>query len=187
MEARILNSLGKTAGLAGLCIGLVLLLFKDVLQTNFLTQLEPSQGFAIIFTLMILTFGVAGIGLVAWLISRTTGPEAPISRSAFVLLGVLILLALGGTIYFGKLALGKRLYDGPIAEGQILTEVPLAGILRPEMTVFVDDKECPEGEIKRIIAGDAQRGVLRRTYCVARRCSVDGFYLRSTECEKESN
>jgi hypothetical protein len=75
MERKLFTSLGKIAGLGGIALGVFLLLFRDLLETQFLSQ-------AAILSLMILTFGVARIGVVAWLVGRTTGPKKPVPRSA---------------------------------------------------------------------------------------------------------
>ena len=88
MESRLLSALGKVAGIGGIALGVFLLLFRGVLEKELLPKsgLDPKQGYAIILSLMIFTFGIAGIGVIAWLIGRATSPKAPISASA---LGVL--------------------------------------------------------------------------------------------------
>ena len=55
-----------------------------MLQKQFLPQagLSSAQAFAIILSLMILTFGIAGIGIIAWLVSRTIGPKASVPVAA---------------------------------------------------------------------------------------------------------
>jgi hypothetical protein len=61
MESRILSSLGKIAGVGRIALGVFLLIYHGVLQKQFLPQagLGSAQGFAIIFSLMIMTFGIA--------------------------------------------------------------------------------------------------------------------------------
>jgi hypothetical protein len=103
MESNILRFLGKTAGLGGIALGVFLLLFQGVLQKQFLPQagLGSAQAFAVILSLMILTFGVAGIGVIAWLISRTKGSKTPVPGPALSILAGLIALVLGAAVYVG--------------------------------------------------------------------------------------
>jgi hypothetical protein len=100
MESRLLGVLGKVAGLGGIALGVFLLLFQGVLQKQFLPQtgLNSAQAFAVILALMILTFGIAAIGVVAWLVSRGTNPRTPISTSVLGVLAALIILILGATV-----------------------------------------------------------------------------------------
>jgi hypothetical protein len=103
MESKLLSSLGKVAGLGGIALGVFLLLFQGVLQKEFLpkTGLGSAQAYTVILTLMILTFGIAGIGIIAWLIGRTTSPRAPIPGPGLVILAGLIIIVLGAVVYVG--------------------------------------------------------------------------------------
>jgi hypothetical protein len=106
METNILRSVGKVAGLGGLALGVFLLIFQGVLQKQFLPQagLASAQAFAIILSLMILTFGIAGIGMIAWLVSRTIGPKASVPLPAMGTLAALIVVVVGAATYVGAQA-----------------------------------------------------------------------------------
>jgi hypothetical protein len=69
MEAGLLGKLGKLAGIAGVGLGVLLLIFRGILAKNILPAagLSSAQGFTVIMAMMILTFGIAGIGVVGWL------------------------------------------------------------------------------------------------------------------------
>jgi hypothetical protein len=103
MESKILGYLGKVAGIGGIAVGVVLLVFQGVLQKQFLPQagLGSEQAFAVILSLMILTFGIGGIGVIAWLVGRTAGPKAPVPVPAMGMLAGLIVLVLGAAVYIG--------------------------------------------------------------------------------------
>ncbi len=103
MESKILTSLGRITGLGGIALGVFLLIFQGVLQKQFLPQagLESAQAFSVILSLMILTFGIAGTGIIAWLIGRTVGPKAPVPVPAMSILAVLIALVLVAALYVG--------------------------------------------------------------------------------------
>ena len=101
MESRLLGALGKVAGIGGIALGIFLLLFRGVLEKQFLPQagLGSAQGFAVIISLMLLTFGLAGIGVIAWLIGRTTTSRAPIPLPTLSVLAALIAALLLATVY----------------------------------------------------------------------------------------
>ena len=103
MESKILSSVGKVAGLGGIALGVFLIIFQGVLQKQFLPQagLGPAQAFAVILSLMILTFGIAGIGVIAWLVGRTVGPKVSVPTSAMGILAALIVLVVGAAVYWG--------------------------------------------------------------------------------------
>jgi len=103
MESRLLSALGKVAGIGGIALGVFLLLFRGVLEKELLPKsgLDPKQGYAIILSLMIFTFGIAGIGVIAWLIGRATSPKAPISASALGVLAGIVAAILGAAVYVG--------------------------------------------------------------------------------------
>lgn len=106
MESKLLGAVGKTAGLGGIALGVVLLIFQDILKKKFLPDagLESAQAFSVILSLMILTFGIAGIGLIAWLIGRTAGPKAAAPNSALGILAGLIVVVVGAAVYVGSQA-----------------------------------------------------------------------------------
>jgi hypothetical protein len=106
MEGKVLGSVGKVAGLGGIALGVFLLIFRGVLEKQFLPQagLDSAQAFSVILTLMILTFGIAGIGMIAWLIGRTAGPSRPASSAALSMLAALIVVVVGAAVYIGSQA-----------------------------------------------------------------------------------
>ncbi|PWJ86913.1 hypothetical protein C8D77_12011 [Mesorhizobium loti] len=108
VEGKLLSSLGKIAGIGGVALGIFLLLFQGVLQQKFMpgTGLDSSHAFAVIMSLMLLTFGVAAIGVFAWLIARTTGPQTPVSGPILTILTALIVLVIAAAVYEGAQAGG---------------------------------------------------------------------------------
>ena len=106
MKSRILSSVGKVAGLGGIALGVFLILFRGVLEKQFLPQagLAAEQAFAVILSLMIMTFGIASIGIVAWSIGRSGGPKAPVPLPRIGIPAALMVLVLGAAIYAGAQA-----------------------------------------------------------------------------------
>jgi hypothetical protein len=103
MESRLLSNLGKVAGIGGIALGLFLLIFRDILAKNILPQagLEADHGFALIMAMMILTFGISGVGILAWIIARAAGPSGQVSNLQIGLVVVVILFVLIFSAYSG--------------------------------------------------------------------------------------
>lgn len=110
METKLLGNLGKIAGIGGIAIGVLLLVFRQILEEKFLTQtvLSVEQTFAIVIALMTFTFGIAAIGIIAWLASRRARPAEPVPPSTLRMLAVLVIVVLGSTIY---IATGAKARD----------------------------------------------------------------------------
>jgi hypothetical protein len=124
MESKIFGPLGKVAGLAGIALGVVLLVFQGMLQKQFLPQagLDSAEAFAIILSLMILTFGIGGIGVLAWLISGSQSPHAPISGNTLALLATFMLIIVVAAVFLGWQA--KR---EPTAASAPQPQAPIGG------------------------------------------------------------
>lgn len=67
MEINILESLGKIAGLAGISIGLVALIFKSIIRRKIFPTLEPERAYMIISRIINMSFILALLGLLCWL------------------------------------------------------------------------------------------------------------------------
>jgi hypothetical protein len=105
MESKVLGAVGKVAGIGGLALGVFLLIFQGLLKQNLLFQagLSQQQAFYTIAALMILTFGIAGIGIFSWLISARN-PDQPMPHSSIIALIILFLLVIGAAVYLLSLA-----------------------------------------------------------------------------------
>jgi hypothetical protein len=107
MNVSLLSNLGKIAGLGGIALGVFVLLFNGVLQEKILQQgvgLGQSQAFSMLMCLMTFTFGIAAIGVIAWLIAQTIGPERPVPGTALFILAALMVVVIGAVIYESKQA-----------------------------------------------------------------------------------
>ena len=70
MDIKLFEQLGKIAGLAGVSVGLVLLIFREVLKKVNLPQLNTVQATRIIRDILYLTVLVAILGIAAWVYSN---------------------------------------------------------------------------------------------------------------------
>lgn len=65
-----LEGLGRAAGIGGIALGAMTLIFRDVIRQKFLTGLTRKQSFTVITLTIVLTWSVALAGLAAWYFSR---------------------------------------------------------------------------------------------------------------------
>jgi hypothetical protein len=70
----LFQTLGKIAGIAGLCIGLLLLIFRDVIRKDIFPKLSKIQAYKIIKLIIYFTFLIALIGLIFWFLPTIVHP-----------------------------------------------------------------------------------------------------------------
>lgn len=76
METSLLKTLGQIAGLAGISLGVFLLLFREFIRKSIFPTLPPDHAYRLIRQFMYLTFLMAVVGIAAWVyVSKTTGPK----------------------------------------------------------------------------------------------------------------
>src|ERR1700687_3616339 len=66
MDAKVLEVAGKLAGLAGLSVAAILLLFRDIVRRNIFPRLSAQDAYRLIRLLAILAFIVAMSGITTW-------------------------------------------------------------------------------------------------------------------------
>jgi hypothetical protein len=62
-----LKTVGQIAGLAGLALGVVLIIYRDVLRKSIFPKLDQGQAYSVIRLVLVLTWLIALAGLGAWL------------------------------------------------------------------------------------------------------------------------
>ena len=72
-----LAQLGRIAGIAGICVGVLLILFSKVIRTTVLSKLTDDQSFKILRLSMVLVWLVALVGIVAWM--NPSGGPSPLA------------------------------------------------------------------------------------------------------------
>jgi Carboxypeptidase regulatory-like domain len=71
MEAGIFKTLGETAGLAGLSIGLILLLYREIVRKNVFPALSKRDAYRLFRVIAVLSWSVAIVGIVSWVWSAS--------------------------------------------------------------------------------------------------------------------
>ena len=79
MEAtQLLTKLGQVAGIGGVSLGVLLIIFRDVIRRNIFPRLGQDQAYRIIALVIVLTFSIAALGLGAWVYVETREHEKKI-------------------------------------------------------------------------------------------------------------
>jgi hypothetical protein len=84
MESKIFETLGKIAGIGGLALGVFLLLFREVIRRNIFPKLAANDAYKVIQQFMYLTFGIAALGIFAWVYVSTSHGQSPDGRTTKV-------------------------------------------------------------------------------------------------------
>ncbi len=79
MSTDILRVAGQIAGIGGLALGVLLVLFREVIRKNIFPNLETGQAFSLLKLIVILVWTVALAGIGAWVYVTVTanGTETP--------------------------------------------------------------------------------------------------------------
>ena len=75
METGLLQTVGQIAGIGGLAIGVLLLVFRQIIAKNIFPTLKKDHAYSLLRLISLLVFAVAlaGIGAWAWVETRGDG------------------------------------------------------------------------------------------------------------------
>lgn len=73
METQVLKVVGQIAGIGGLALGVLFLLYRDALRLKIFPKLPPDLGYRLIRLIVVLVFVVALVGIGAWVWTTTGG------------------------------------------------------------------------------------------------------------------
>jgi hypothetical protein len=71
MDAELVRIAGQIAGIGGLAIGALLILYRDVIRKNIFPQMTKDQAYRLLRLIIILAWSVAIVGIAAWVIAAT--------------------------------------------------------------------------------------------------------------------
>jgi hypothetical protein len=97
MDAKLLEIVGQIAGIGGLALGVLLIVFRDIIRKNIFPKLPPAQAYRLLRLITAAVWSVAVIGIIAW---------------AFVSLGPRSVIATGGSVAIGGNASGANITPG---------------------------------------------------------------------------
>lgn len=170
----LLRTLGGIAGLAGIVCGILLLIFQAVLQQKFLPSagLDSNQAFSVIMALIVLTFGTAGIGIIAWLIFAGLPPQTPPPPYSIIVLALLIIAVLASSVAVGSEAAKRS--NTPLDLGSPKTS--------PQKTEAKGKQDVTR--VLRVCTGEYERAC--QPHDAYLYCYVDVSAWAKGRCEKSS-
>ena len=66
MDVHALEILGGVAGLGGAAVGLILLLYREIVRKNIFPRLSPKDAYRLLRHIAVLSWSVAMVGIVCW-------------------------------------------------------------------------------------------------------------------------
>jgi len=70
MDPEILKTVGEVAGIGGISLGVVLLVFREVIRKNVFPKLPAPEAYRLLRLIVVLTFGIGIAGLGAWVVTN---------------------------------------------------------------------------------------------------------------------
>lgn len=73
----MLKTAGQIAGIGGLAIGMLVLIFRDVIRKKIFPKLSREQAYSLLRLILILAWSVALVGIAAWVYTNHSPPPKP--------------------------------------------------------------------------------------------------------------
>jgi hypothetical protein len=100
MEASILKTVAQIAGIGGIALGVLLIIFRNIIRKNIFPKFKNEEAYKIIRLIIILTFAIAALGIISWVYVSTIPKPQPDPKKAQVKIDDLIVSSKGGNSYF---------------------------------------------------------------------------------------
>jgi len=82
MDPNLFKTLGQIAGIGGIALGIVLLIFREVISRTVFTALSPDNAYRLIRLIIVLVFILGIVGLIVW--SQGVPPPGPTPPTALL-------------------------------------------------------------------------------------------------------
>ena len=105
----IVAKLGQIAGLAGIALGVVLVIFRTTLEKDFLPKggLNGDQAYHIMFAVLLFTFGIASVGILAWIIGKSV--KGPVPTTLILILAAMTICIVVGAVFLGSKSAAQQI------------------------------------------------------------------------------
>ena len=90
MDASVLKIVGQVAGIGGIALGVLLLVFRDVISKNIFPRLPSKDAYRLLRLIVGAVWSIAIVGVAAWVytagvasspIASTTGDKSPVIQN----------------------------------------------------------------------------------------------------------
>jgi hypothetical protein len=66
VEADVLKTVGQIAGIGGLALGVLLIVFRDIVRKKIFPMLPPAEAYRLLRLITVAVWSVAIVGIIAW-------------------------------------------------------------------------------------------------------------------------
>jgi hypothetical protein len=80
-DAQVIKLMGQAAGLAGISLGVVFLLFRGPLQKSFLGKLGAKDAYRLATLIVVLAWSIGIVGIGAWIWAPSPPPKPAASQT----------------------------------------------------------------------------------------------------------
>ncbi len=81
MEAQVIESVAKAAGIGGIAIGALMLVFRETLRKSIFPMMTREQGYKTIRMILVMVWTVALAGIAAWVWAGSRPPGETLTTS----------------------------------------------------------------------------------------------------------
>ena len=81
MKTEVLATLGQLAGVGGIALGVLLLVFRDVIRKNVFSKLTKRQSYNLLRLILVLVWSIALLGVVTWAYGSLVVPQSESKQS----------------------------------------------------------------------------------------------------------
>ena len=82
MDVSLLKTAGQIAGIGGLSLGVLLILFRDIIRKNIFPRLPPAEAYGLLRLITCAVWSIAVLGIFAWVYVSSPGRTQSSSGSA---------------------------------------------------------------------------------------------------------
>jgi hypothetical protein len=86
VETEILKTVGQIGGIGGLALGVLLIVFRDIIRKNIFPKFPPKEAYRLLRLITGAVWSVAVIGIIAW-VYVSMGPGRVIANDGGVAIG----------------------------------------------------------------------------------------------------
>jgi hypothetical protein len=141
METKILQIVGQVAGIGGIALGILLILFREIIRKNIFPNLTKEQAYKLLRLIVILVWTVALAGLVCWVYVKIKSPNKVItSNSALPQTSLVLTMTKEGWL---DIKAGGRVYEFTLSNP--MNGIAIVESVSVEVLDVIEDR-CPQLE-----------------------------------------
>lgn len=110
MASSVLETVGQVAGIGGLALGVLLIVFRDIIRKNIFPRLPSEMAYRLLRLITVSVWSIAALGILAW-VYTSTAAEGQVTASC-------------GAVAIGRSASNSTIVAGDCPEGDRNVSAP---------------------------------------------------------------